>query len=269
MKKILGTLNIDVIICRKAILDKAWNFKTCNFPLNRLYYIERGEGWVIHHERKFHLIPGKMYLIPAHTLVDYQFCPDHMIQYYVHFRAEVLNGLNLFSLIGTEFEREPAHSGDVERNFTRLMAIYNSTSPTDLIEADIIIRNLFLPFLSSSPARASEDKLLSRRFQELLAYIEDHLDQALTLKELAKVTCLHPTYLSNLFKSQFNVPLIKYCQRRRIEKARNLLWNTNLSMAEIAEQTGFREVFHFSKLFKSGTGIAPGKYRKMQKMNLI
>ena len=65
-----------------------------------------------------------------------------------------------------------------------------------------------------------------------------------------------------VFKKEMGVSPQQYLQMRRIEWSRNLLINSSLSIAEIADSTGFADRYHFSKAFKQITRFSPAAYRK-------
>lgn len=69
------------------------------------------------------------------------------------------------------------------------------------------------------------------------------------------------SYLSDLLKVETGRSAKDYIHSYIIEKAKNLLLNTNFAVSEIAYDLGFEYAQHFSKLFKSKTGINPPEYR--------
>jgi AraC-like DNA-binding protein len=65
-----------------------------------------------------------------------------------------------------------------------------------------------------------------------------------------------------MFKEQMGVPPIQYILRVKMEKAQELLVQTEESVSEVARQVGFQDYSHFSKQFKKLVGLAPTEYRK-------
>ncbi len=99
--------------------------------------------------------------------------------------------------------------------------------------------------------------------KELKEIIQDHIDTNLTLKELSKNVDIHPAYLSREFSKYFdNLSFGDYLRKLRIEKAVELLNNTQHSLTEIAYLTGFSDQSHFTRIFKLVTGKNPSAYRK-------
>ena len=76
---------------------------------------------------------------------------------------------------------------------------------------------------------------------------------------------ISPYYLSRLFRRVTGQSIVDYINNRRIDAARRLLKNTELSISDIAEQTGFASAAHFRRVFRDVMGISPLQYRKGHK----
>ncbi|MCG7376249.1 response regulator [Paenibacillus sp. ACRSA] len=93
-------------------------------------------------------------------------------------------------------------------------------------------------------------------------YIEDHLSHGLSLDELGKVAHLHPVYFSKLFKQETGENVSNYISRKRLEKASQLLQDSELRIADIAQMIGYRKIQYFIQLFKQEYGVTPYQYRR-------
>ena len=103
---------------------------------------------------------------------------------------------------------------------------------------------------------------LSReRLKRVRDYIEDHLDDRLTLTDLAGVACLSPYHFSRSFKQAIGVGPQRYVMRRRLERAKALMRRINQPLAEIAQRVGFADQSHLTSIFRRETGVTPGRYR--------
>jgi AraC family transcriptional regulator len=100
------------------------------------------------------------------------------------------------------------------------------------------------------------------RLNDALAYIDAHLGERLTLPEIAGTFEVSPYHFAHLFKRATGVPPHRYVMQRRIEKAKQLLRSTELSIAAIALEVGCASQSHFSDLFHRATGVTPHAYRK-------
>lgn len=101
-----------------------------------------------------------------------------------------------------------------------------------------------------------------QRLQELLAFIDAHLDERLTRSGLARYIGISPTRLHDVFRAATKMAPMEYIGQRRTERAAELLLATNLSIAEIGQRVGFADPHHFSRVFRSVQGESPRQYRQ-------
>jgi len=99
-----------------------------------------------------------------------------------------------------------------------------------------------------------------RRVRESL---EDSYLLAPSLAELAVIGGVHPVHLSREFRKHYQTTIGEFIRKRRIEKACQLLTNTDTPLSEIALTCGFSDQSHFCATFKSHTGLTPAKFRDM------
>ncbi|MBB6694585.1 response regulator [Cohnella xylanilytica] len=97
---------------------------------------------------------------------------------------------------------------------------------------------------------------------EIARYIEQNYNRELTLQEIAGQFYLSREYISRRFKQDFGENLSDFLGRIRIERAKLLLGNPALKIAEIAEMVGFSDEKYFSKVFKKLEGVSPNQFRK-------
>ena len=102
------------------------------------------------------------------------------------------------------------------------------------------------------------------RLANALTLLETQYHQPLSLDHLAQSAHLSPTHFSRLFKETFKLAPIQYLIRLRIAKACHLLSDPALSIADVAEQTGFTDSNYFSRQFKQIMGQSPQRYRKIR-----
>ncbi|MBD2750580.1 helix-turn-helix transcriptional regulator [Microvirga sp. BT688] len=116
----------------------------------------------------------------------------------------------------------------------------------------------------SRTGRASQVKggLAGWRCRAVCDYIEEHLAQDVSLTELAAIVELSPYHFCRAFKEAVGEPPHRYQMRRRVERAKGLLANRSLSIADVAAAVGYNSPSQFSALFARMTGLSPGTYRR-------
>ncbi len=99
-------------------------------------------------------------------------------------------------------------------------------------------------------------------FQMIVAYVEEHFKEDISLQSLSEKFNLNFTYISHLFRKERQDNFLKFLTKRRMEQATVLLRHTQLSIQEVSEDSGFRDYFHFAKTFKKNFGQTPTQYRE-------
>ena len=129
--------------------------------------------------------------------------------------------------------------------------------------APLAMEGVLLEVLAES-ARSSDEPQGSsapgwlRRVRELL---QDSYLEAPGLAVLAGIAGVHPVHLSREFHKHFHMTIGEFIRKRRIERASELLSNSELSLAAIANTCGFSDQSHFCALFKKHSGMTPAKFR--------
>ncbi|MFD2612275.1 helix-turn-helix transcriptional regulator [Paenibacillus gansuensis] len=96
---------------------------------------------------------------------------------------------------------------------------------------------------------------------EIQRYMNLHANRDLTLDELSRQFHLNKHYLIGLFKDAFLITPMQYHQQMRMERAKNMLKFTKLSMQEISDTLGYPSIHSFSRAFKNKEGRSPSTYR--------
>jgi AraC family transcriptional regulator len=101
-----------------------------------------------------------------------------------------------------------------------------------------------------------------QRMRQLIEFIEANLDQPLTLDAMAVQIGISPLYLARAFKAAVGQSPHQYVLARRIERAKELLRNTEMPIIDVALSVGFSSQSHLSHWMIRHTGVPPGAYRR-------
>jgi YesN/AraC family two-component response regulator len=96
----------------------------------------------------------------------------------------------------------------------------------------------------------------------VFSYIEDHLEEKISLEELADIACMSVPTFSKKFKEQTDMTLVQYLTELRIERAKYLLKNKQNSLEAVAEKSGFSNANYLVRVFKKVTGQTVSEYRR-------
>lgn len=109
--------------------------------------------------------------------------------------------------------------------------------------------------------KSSSDTLGRDVYRSLTDYIENNLEQDLTLTALSERIHFNPSYISRQFKALYGINLIDFITMRRLDKAKKLLLETDLKIGEIAVHVGYDTTTYFNRVFKKHVGTTPMQFR--------
>lgn len=115
---------------------------------------------------------------------------------------------------------------------------------------------------ATAQARAAAlDADLEARLGRARAFIDAHYDQRIDLDAIAGAACLSRYHFLRSFRRAFDITPHQYLTRKRIDRAKELLQTSDLSVTEVCLEVGFHSLGSFSSLFQRHVGHAPGRYR--------
>jgi AraC family transcriptional regulator len=128
----------------------------------------------------------------------------------------------------------------------------------------VLVIHLLRNYSSSTPNIASQHNgLTTIQLRQTIDYIQTHLDQNLSLAQIAESINISPTYFASLFKRATGNSPHQYVIQQRVERAQELLKTTDLAIANIAFQVGFSSQSHLTQHFKRLTGSTPKQVSKI------
>jgi AraC family transcriptional regulator len=130
--------------------------------------------------------------------------------------------------------------------------------------------HLLRSYCSTTPKLSSAANGLSPSIlKQITDYIQAHLNQNITLNELAAIAQISPYHFLRLFKQKMGITPHQYILQQRIEQAKFLLQHRELSLAEIALSVGFCDQSHFTRCFKQRVGITPNQLMQVDRKNIL
>lgn len=133
---------------------------------------------------------------------------------------------------------------------------------SDLKDETVILKvlNRFVEEIAVQ-LKENSSKLKKRYVERARQYIEDHYSESdLSLSGSAEYLGISQSYLSTQFKKEMGINFLDYLNRHRIEKSRQLLQMTDMTVEEIGFRTGFSSAKNFIRVFKKYMEISPGAY---------
>lgn len=245
------------------------------------------DGVGIHYIKKRRLPANKgdvFFILPEYT---HGYMGDQNFEVYnvtIHkqFLAKYLTDLQVLPAFSVLFqvepilrtsESEPLHLSLNEDQLNSLHFLLEEISqysyPDTYAEA-LICNNLTIVLISrlcmfymENVGKIGEKKQKGdKALLDALSLIHDAYQENITVDKLAEVAHLSRSALIRKFREICGMPPHKYLMKQRVEAAIHYLENTDLPLSEIAENAGFYDTAHLTRIFKSETGESPVKYRK-------
>lgn len=249
--------------------DVNWSLTTpSSFNQNKFYFITKGHC-VINIEGKEYLgKPGSWFFIPANKVHSYYNIKSEPFQkFWIHFDLYP-NKTHISDLLKLPYCVEVGKNKKVKELFSNFSDANESNSITDKIHIKSCLLDLIAEYIIlSQPQEVSMVSKSDICMNNILSYINENLDKAITNEDLADVAHMHPNHMIRFFKNKTDQTPAKYVTMQKMEHAKRLLESTELNITEIMEKIGMDDISHFSKLFKKFYSTSPVKYRKNYKIS--
>jgi AraC-like DNA-binding protein len=230
----------------------------------------------------FEYTPGETVLAPAETLMRIDF-PEAEIETPTQCTALVIDNdylVKQLDNINAAWQNESEHRPEwkidpkelilknnsaIAQISTRLLSVFTSDDPFKEYQIDVILRELVLNMLRLQNLNVvrKEHELLSNRspFHAVLNYISNQLSSDIRIEDLCRVACMSKSSFYRAFTEEYGVTPVQLILEERVNYARQLLHNPDLSVKEVAFASGFNDPNYFSRMFKKMTGKAPSEFR--------
>lgn len=261
MKKYFSETNLTYLTGAYTRLWKDWHYENITPGYDKFYFVEDGEFALIVNGTYREIRKNQLVLLPCNSTQTYYHFSDALAtKYWVHFTMPYRDRdlLELLELPVVTTVDDPTEVTELFR--TILGQDQEATLSAPLIQKAALCR-LFAYFVDHTQMPDTKEMLNNEKLAEVLAYIDKHLCEPLTVRRLGEVMHLHPNYFIRYFKENTGVSPMRYIQDLRIERAQQLLQTEDLPIQNIATQLGFTSSYYFARVFKQHTGFTPSVYR--------
>lgn len=238
-----------------------------------LIYCVEGDGWVEIDSQQYSIVPNSYIIIPAEIAHKYGAEQKNSWSiYWVHF-----TGITAEKYYKKYCQRDGSRKEDFspkviklpfeERRidyFNGVISLLESGYSTEIIEYvnlslwQLLASFVYHDFYSEIRHQNNGTDVVDTAIQ----YMQDHIDQSITVEELANHLNYSASYLYSLFKEDTGYSPINYFNHLKIQKSCRYLIFTDMSIKEISFDLGFNDPYYFSRLFKKMMELSPSEYRK-------
>lgn len=229
-----------------------------------ILYVAGGAGEAILQGKKFRLAPGDLVVVNPGTLHEE--------------RSDAKAPLRLIFLAIRDFAVPGLPAGCLSQEKYRVLSCGEYRYKMDIYLRELLqetssqiefyqeisqglVSALLVLVMRLIRINPEDEAALSQECQKIKEYLDQNFTSPITLDSLSETVYISKHYLSHLFKEQTGVSPIKYLTSKRMEKACELLSETELPVSEVSKAVGYENPLYFSQVFKRIYGISPVKYR--------
>lgn len=230
-----------------------------------LYYLEDGE--------RYHMINDKIYLL---HLGEFIIFPPYVMHHsyskedipfkrlLIYFRKEEIDSRELLKKLenGTAVYKPNQNEKAIIHRLLCEILKEQENSSDYYKECIHNLLNLILIFIGRDIQNPIKPKK-QNRITSIIKYIHINYYQDISLENLAQLFYISPYHLCREFKKYTNSTIIQYLNTTRILNAQRMLMETDKNVTQVSQETGFSNVTHFDRVFKSVVGMTPTQSKKV------
>ena len=238
----------------EQVLNEDWNHNQLSAPFWRFYWNNEPGSHIIFEKRRIEITPDKIILIPPNTTFITRVV-NQAQHFYIHFVLKAP-----YNSINNNIYTFPVNS-DLLNTIDSCVYLIHANR-YDSFKMIFLCHKLICAMLAQLPEKELKNPYTDVRVRKVAQYIDNNLHKKLRNKDFTKLAAMHSGAINRLFKSQTGQTPLEYQKLQRIEKACELLHFTDKSIEQIADELGFFDRFHCSRVFKNIRNINPSEYRK-------
>lgn len=238
-----------------------------------LIYCVEGHGSIRINSNSHTLTPNSYFIIPANIAHEYWADKQNPWSiYWIHFTGKTATDLfnkycRKYASNSNNFTPKVIELPFEERRvdyFDGFISLLESGYSTEIIEYvnislwQLLASFVYNDFYSQIRHKNNRTDIVDTAIQ----YMQDHIDQPITVEELANHLNCSTSYVYTLFREDTGYSPINYFNHLKIQEACKYLSFTDMSIKEISFELGFNDPYYFSRLFKKMMELSPTEYRK-------
>ena len=229
-----------------------------------LIYCMEGLGSAVIDGKQYEILPGDFILIPAGTPHVYQ--ANHQNPWTIHWVHFL--GLHALEMVEQFFNQHNEYKSSTLIQQSRVLLfedIYANLemgySQDSLCYSNLCFKHYLASFIYKEHFNRYAKRPAEDAIELSIEFMKSHIDQLLTLEDLAREVHLSSSHYSFLFRKKTGFSPIDHFNHLKVQKACQFLLFTDLRVKEIADKLGIMDPYYFSRMFSKIMGMSPATYR--------
>lgn len=273
-------LKLKLSCCRFWYLD-LWDCHDMVFPFWRIYWNKNNGGELKFQDDTYIMNPDSLYIISPFTSFSTRFSKNHKHTSGIHVHGNNLSDrhnesyfeekslIHFFTHfnLGTPFDNVVPGIFKIELTEhlkERLLYLTDrlKTENQDFkLTFNLKLQSFIKEAISNIGPELWKTITIDNRVLNIHRFIEANIEKKLSNSDLAHIVNMAPNSFARLFKEEMNITLHNFIQNRKIAKACELFEHSNETIERVSDLLGFADRYHFSRVFKSVTGLSPAIYK--------
>lgn len=238
--------------------DPHYQIERKNSSIFCLEYIIEGEGIVYIDNKEYSPKKGDIYILPAgHNQMYYSSPTNPWKKIWMNVYGPLCDVLFPFYHLENTILVRNINLYPLFQKFLQICKQKDTQTEEIFLQASYIFHEILSRISSQLYSLPQVHHPVAIKIKD---YIDQNIYSKFTLKELGKIACLSPSQLNRIFKKEYGATPYEYILTQKIETAKTLLKNTNISVKETAYRLNFSDEHYFSNIFKKKCGKPPREY---------
>lgn len=255
------TSSITVVCGGRERCNPEYIIRNRRFRFHSIEYVAQGRGEVIISGKKFSLQAGSVFSYGPNVLHTIRNDPaDPMLKYFIDFTGSEAARMRKNNPLSAGVVRISA-PGEILDIFEDLQRQGSRDTPETSSICSALVRLLILKIHALAIPDKETDPRALATYQRCKEKIEQYFMEFSTLAQIAQTCHVDQAYLCRLFQRFDHQSPYHYLLRLKMSRAAELLMSSSMMIKELADQLGFADPYHFSRVFKSIHHISPTQFR--------
>ncbi|OQY32873.1 MAG: hypothetical protein B6241_09780 [Spirochaetaceae bacterium 4572_59] len=260
-KSLGGVLNINRAGFSRCGMD--YHIQRQDYPFYAFEYIIEGKGTLMINNHSYSITEGDVFILQKNSIHDYTAAPPYpWTKVWFEVNGSFVD--DLFHLYNLEscYYIPLTPLKDIFQSILESCINNDPKSNKDWDDFPLYLHKLLSSLKESSNNKNSYNQCEDHSIRQVTEYISNNFMKPVSLDDIANEVALSVPGIIRKFRKETGVTPYQFLLQKRMDHARMLLKQTDLTICRIAHDSGFNDTYHFSRIFKQRFNLSPGKYRK-------